>query len=111
MYCPTAYHGHERCLPAGSLSIAYSSSLCCASHLPAERKPGRVCAAPYCYQCEQSTRTTECLVCVGCPTTIHQACLPSTNDEKVKTWKCEACINGIKPLYGDICWIKMGKFR
>ncbi len=111
LYCPTAYHGHERCLPAGSLSISYSSSLCCPVHLPIERKPARQCAAPYCCICEQTTRTTECLVCIECPTTIHQSCLTSTNDEKAKNWKCDSCLSDLKPLYGDICWIKMGKFR
>ncbi|CAF3573109.1 unnamed protein product [Adineta steineri] len=111
LYCPTAYHGHERCIPAGSLSISYSSSLCCSTHLPSERKPVRPCAAPYCYICEQSTRTTENFICVECPSTIHQSCLTSTDDENTKSWKCENCISGLKPLYGDICWIKMGKFR
>lgn len=111
LYCPTSYHGHERCLPAGSLSISYSSSLCCSAHLPPERKPARLCAAPYCYQCEQTTRGTECLGCIECPTTIHQSCFSSINDDKTKVWKCEECTKGLKPLYGDICWIKMGKFR
>jgi len=112
LYCPTAYHGHERCLPAGSLSISYSSSLCCPNHLPIERKPIRQCAAaPYCNICEQTTRATECYVCMECSTTIHQSCLSTDNDEKPKNWKCEACKIGFKPLYGDICWIKMGKFR
>ncbi|CAF0820512.1 unnamed protein product [Rotaria sp. Silwood1] len=111
LYCPTAYHGHERCLPAGSLSITYSSSLCCPIHLPNERKPVRSGIAPYCYICEQSTRSTECFVCIECPTTIHQSCLISKNDEKPTSWKCDDCLNNLKPLYGDICWIKMGKFR
>ena len=115
MYCPTAYHGHERCLPAGSLSIPYSSSLCCPNHLPAERKPARSATAPYCYVCEQATRSTECFICLECPATIHQSCLTTTttNDdaEKPTSWKCESCACGLRPLYGDICWIKMGKFR
>jgi hypothetical protein len=112
LYCPTAYHGHERCLPAGSLSISYSSSLCCPNHLPIERKPIRQCAAaPYCNICEQTTRAIECYVCMECSTTIHQSCLSTDNDEKPKNWKCESCKIGFKPLYGDICWIKMGKFR
>jgi hypothetical protein len=46
-----------------------------------------------------------------CSSTVHQSCLTSTNDEKPKSWTCDVCIRGLKPLYGDICWIKMGKFR
>jgi hypothetical protein len=114
LYCPTAYHGHERCLPAGSLSIPYSSSLSCPSHIPIERKSVRAAAAPYCFICEQVTRATECFVCVDCPATVHQACLSSSStntDDKPKFWKCDACVRGLKPLYGDVGWIKMGKYR
>ncbi|CAF0962547.1 unnamed protein product [Adineta ricciae] len=112
LYCPIAYHGHERCLPAGSLSLSYSSSICCPNHLPVERKPARCAAAPYCCICEQITRGAECFICVECPATIHQSCLPTTNeDEKPTSWKCDSCTSGLKPLYGDICWIKMGKYR
>jgi hypothetical protein len=122
LYCLTAYHGHERCLPAGSLSIPCSSSLCCPAHIPAERKPAerksaKALSAPACFVCEQATRGTEYLVCVDCLTTMHQSCTPNAStsstptDEKSKVWKCEACIRGIKPLYGDIGWIKMGVYR
>jgi len=111
LYCPTAYHGHECCLPAGSLSISYSSSLCCSNHLPTERKPARQPMAPYCQICEQITRATECLVCSDCSTTVHQSCLTTDNENKSQTWKCDHCTRGLKPLYGEICWIKIGKFR
>ena len=117
LYCPTAYHGHERCLPAGSLSISYSSSLCCPVHIPIERKAVKPSTAPVCFVCEQLTRHTECIVCVECPTTMHLSCVPNApssstpTDEKSKVWKCDTCTRGIKPLYGDIGWIKMGIYR
>ena len=115
--CPTAYHGHERCLPGGSLSISYSSSLCCPVHIPFERKSLKTGMAPVCMVCEQTTRMTECLVCTECPATMHLSCTTNPpassvpNEEKSKTWKCDMCVRGIKPLYGDIGWIKMGKYR
>ncbi|CAF3920410.1 unnamed protein product [Rotaria magnacalcarata] len=111
LYCTTAYHGHERCLPAGSLSIAFSSSICCPIHLPSERKLTRPCLARHCYICEQPTRAMECFVCIDCPTTIHQSCFQSKTDETPTNWKCDPCLSDLKPLYGDICWIRMGKYR
>lgn len=112
LYCTTAYHGHERCLPAGSFSIVNSSSLCCPVHIPAEKIANRPALAPNCYFCERTVRNTETLVCVECPAIAHQSCLSSKEDEeKPKTWKCDVCSSNIKPLYGDIVWIKMGKYR
>ena len=49
------------------------------------------------------------LCCESCPAAYHADCLNIEPPEG--SWYCKDCTSGVKPLYGDIVWVKVGNYR
>ena len=50
------------------------------------------------------------ICCESCPAAYHPKCVGMENIPE-GNWFCRDCINGKKPRYGDIIWVKLGNYR
>ncbi|XP_061103895.1 histone-lysine N-methyltransferase, H3 lysine-36 specific [Conger conger] len=105
--CPVAYHANEFCMPAGSVVLANNSFLC-----PNHFTPRRGCRnhehinVSWCFVCSEGGSL---LCCESCPASFHQECL--NMDMPEGSWYCNDCRAGKKPLYRELVWVKVPRYR
>ncbi|XP_059161683.1 histone-lysine N-methyltransferase NSD2-like [Physella acuta] len=122
--CPTAYHGSNLCLPAGS-HILDNNLLICPGHLKAVKTNSQH-ARVNMKQCVECGKGENLKLCHSCPAAYHPTCggaefkgqaidtekLSETlGTQQKEIWLCPHCVQGRKLLYGDIVWIKLGFYR
>ncbi|XP_018579140.1 uncharacterized protein LOC108917152 isoform X2 [Anoplophora glabripennis] len=102
--CPSTYHSSNLCVPAGT-AILSSSQIICPRHR--EKSKSYTINTTWCFLCSEGGNL---ICCETCPTSVHPECLPVnlTDDDK---FICEDCESGRLPLYDEIVWVKLGKFR
>ncbi|KAG5889204.1 hypothetical protein JTB14_033282 [Gonioctena quinquepunctata] len=102
--CPSTYHSTNLCVPAGS-DILSSTQIICPRHR--DKSKNYTINTTWCFLCSEGGNL---ICCETCPTSVHPECLPVnlTDDDK---FICEDCESGRLPLYDEIVWVKLGKFR
>lgn len=106
--CPTAYHAGEDCLAAGSLLLGGMNIVC-----PAHFKPVKTMNhhhpvhISWCFVCSKGG---ELICCAGCPAAFHAQCI-NLDEAPAGDWNCLDCSCGMRPLYDDIVWVKLGTYR
>nr|XP_023029170.1 uncharacterized protein LOC111517303 [Leptinotarsa decemlineata]XP_023029171.1 uncharacterized protein LOC111517303 [Leptinotarsa decemlineata]XP_023029172.1 uncharacterized protein LOC111517303 [Leptinotarsa decemlineata] len=103
--CPSTYHSTNLCVPAGS-DILSTTQIVCPKHR-GDKNKGYTINTTWCFLCSEGGNL---ICCETCPTSVHPECLPVnlTDDDK---FICEDCESGRLPLYDEIVWVKLGKFR
>ncbi|KAK4875319.1 hypothetical protein RN001_011741 [Aquatica leii] len=110
--CPATYHTTSYCIPAGT-QILSISQIICPRHFIQESvkktraKQVRTINTPWCFICSKGG---ELICCETCPTSVHTECL-TVNFLDDDTFICEDCETGRFPLYDEIVWVKLGKYR
>lgn len=111
--CPATYHTSIYCVPAGTVVLT-TSQIICPRHLGEDQmksgKPNRKFRAvntAWCFICSQGG---DIICCDKCPTSVHASCI-NVNLNEDDTFICEDCETGRFPLYDNIVWVKLGKYR
>lgn len=106
--CPTAYHAGEECLAAGSILLGGLNIVCPAHFKPLKNlnhhNPVHI---SWCFVCSKGGKL---ICCAGCPAAFHAECI-DLEDTPDDDWLCLDCSCGIRPLYDDIVWVKLGTYR
>ncbi|KAJ8980552.1 hypothetical protein NQ317_001059 [Molorchus minor] len=102
--CPSSYHTSNLCVPAGTIILS-STQIVCPRHR--DKNKSITINTTWCFLCSEGGNL---ICCETCPTSVHPECLPVnlTDDDK---FICEDCESGRLPLYDEIVWVKLGKFR
>lgn len=106
--CPTAYHADDECIAAGSIILCGINIVCPLHFNPIKTVPHHhPVHISWCFVCSKGG---ELICCSTCPATFHAQCI---NLEKPPDgdWQCLDCSCGIRPLYNDIVWVKLGTYR
>ncbi|KAK5644485.1 hypothetical protein RI129_005785 [Pyrocoelia pectoralis] len=113
LHCPAAYHTTNYCIPAGT-QILSTSQIICPRHFNKDSavkkrilKQIRTVNTPWCFICSKGG---DLICCETCPTSVHTDCL-TINLLDDDTFICEDCESGRFPLYDEIVWVKLGKYR
>ncbi|XP_031349604.1 uncharacterized protein LOC116175568 isoform X2 [Photinus pyralis] len=112
LHCPAAYHTTNYCIPAGT-QILSSAQIICPRHFKKHittkknAKQVRTINTPWCFICSKGG---DLICCETCPTSVHTDCL-TINLLDDDTFICEDCESGRFPLYDEIVWVKLGKYR
>ncbi|XP_026815267.1 histone-lysine N-methyltransferase NSD3-like isoform X2 [Rhopalosiphum maidis] len=106
--CPTAYHRSEYCLPAGCQVLTYNDIIC-SRHFEPVKMQNNHYNATWCFICALGGGSLVC--CDLCPSSFHIDCLNQNPSEFEGGFTCEECQTGRYPLYGEIVWVKIGKYR
>ncbi|XP_071502155.1 histone-lysine N-methyltransferase NSD2-like [Diadema antillarum] len=106
--CPTAYHQGETCVAAGSIVLAANSIVCSRHFQPLKsQKHHSHVSVSWCFTCSSGG---DLICCESCPAAYHPKCL-GYDSVPEGNWFCRDCINGKRPRYGDIIWVKLGNYR
>ena len=109
--CPTAYHLLNDCIAAGSTIIVHNKFIWCPEHLEKQKKkdPKRdKLNVPFCFACMKPGKL---LCCERCPAAFHTECLEFPVPEDVDSFFCPSCIKRKQLRYGEIVWLKIGRYR
>ncbi|KAK6622259.1 hypothetical protein RUM44_002066 [Polyplax serrata] len=101
--CPSAYHGGNYCVPAGS-TILSTSQIICGKHGDPDKKSH--VNISWCFICNMGGSL---ICCDWCPSSFHLDCLNIKPPEG--SYICEECESGRFPLYGEVVWAKLGRYR
>ncbi|XP_039261360.2 histone-lysine N-methyltransferase NSD2-like [Styela clava] len=106
--CPTSYHVGDDCLAAGSVLLGGLSIVC-----PEHFKPSKTLNhhhpvhISWCFVCSKGG---ELICCATCPAAFHAECIELDKTPE-GDWHCLDCTCGVRPLYDDIIWVKLGTYR
>lgn len=106
--CPTSYHVGDDCLAAGSVLLGGLSIIC-----PEHFKPSKVLNhhhpvhISWCFVCSKGGKL---ICCATCPAAFHAECI-NLDKTPEGDWHCLDCSCGVRPLYDDIIWVKLGTYR
>eukprot|EP00057_Strongylocentrotus_purpuratus_P010549 XP_011665023.1 PREDICTED: histone-lysine N-methyltransferase NSD2 isoform X2 [Strongylocentrotus purpuratus] len=106
--CPTAYHQGDLCIAAGGIVLAANSLVCSRHFQPIKsHKHHTHVSVSWCFTCSLGG---DLICCESCPAAYHAKCL-GFDSVPDGNWFCRDCVNGKKPRYGDIIWVKLGNYR
>ncbi|ESN96186.1 hypothetical protein HELRODRAFT_107348, partial [Helobdella robusta] len=107
--CPNAYHTGDLCIAAGSRILSNGWIICGDHHQMSDnkRKHQEHVNVAWCFSCGEGGSL---VCCENCPASFHPACCETPPSEEEK-WICELCLDGKRPLYGEIVWCKAGIYR
>lgn len=106
--CPTAYHQGELCVAAGGIILAANSIVCSRHFQPIKsHKHHSHVSVSWCFECSLGG---DLLCCESCPAAYHPKCV-GLDSVPEGQWFCRDCVNGKRPRYGDIVWVKLGNYR
>ena len=108
--CPVAYHYNGDCCPPGVKVVLENNNdfMLCGKHVH-DMEEKRRKHWDYCLYCGNGGSL---LCCDGCPAAVHKQCVteipfpPSDDHDENKAWYCQYCMNGKRPLSGDVVWVK-----
>ncbi|XP_003743600.1 histone-lysine N-methyltransferase NSD2 [Galendromus occidentalis] len=102
--CPVTYHKEKICVAASSQFLTPNQILCLRHAPPPQKKTNNL---NYCFVCRESGSL---ICCDICPAVVHAACASEDVGklERRKTWFCPDCVEGRFPVFGQVCWGKIG---
>ncbi|CAH1155865.1 unnamed protein product [Phaedon cochleariae] len=103
--CPSTYHSTSLCVPAGT-EILSSTQIICPRHR--DKSKMYTINTTWCFLCSEGGAL---ICCETCPTSVHPECMPQVNLTEDEKFICEECESGRLPLYDEIIWVKLGKYR
>ncbi|XP_071441808.1 histone-lysine N-methyltransferase NSD2 isoform X2 [Hetaerina americana] len=103
--CPATYHSGDFCLPAGC-QILTGSQIICQRHYKVPKKGAFHMNTSWCFICSMGGSL---ICCDRCPSSFHPQCLNITAPEG--SYICEDCDSARYPLYGEVVWVKLGRYR
>ncbi|XP_046382551.1 histone-lysine N-methyltransferase NSD2 [Ischnura elegans] len=103
--CPATYHSGDFCLPAGC-EILTGNNIICQRHYKTPKKGVFHVNTSWCFICSMGGSL---ICCDRCPSSFHPQCLNITAPEG--SYICEDCDSARYPLYGEVVWVKLGRYR
>ncbi|CAO1379251.1 unnamed protein product [Diamesa hyperborea] len=105
--CLSSFHKEDICVPAGT-QILSQTQIICPRHPPAlkNKKALRTHNVDFCHICLDFGSL---ICCESCPRSFHTKCV-KINDNATK-YRCEDCVKGKMPMYGDIVWSHVPGYR
>lgn len=103
--CPTAFHNDMSCVAAGTEILA-GHSVVCPSHRSI--KYDKQINVNWCFSCNQGG---DLICCETCPAAFHVKCVDNPPSSEEEMYFCYDCSSRKHLHYGDIIWIKLGRYR
>lgn len=110
--CPSSYHIDVNCIPAGTQMLTQTQIICPKHSNEIDKKlnTGKThYNVNWCFICSLGGSL---ICCDTCLSAFHLDCLklqvPPADNE---SYMCDDCESGKLPLYNDIVWAKLGRFR